>query len=123
MRLCICHSSRVWRKNATWHVHGRARQCLRRKSNNARLTLLCTAEERAVFFEGKVNLDEVRAREELHDHAGGDDGGDTEFHESAAVRGENDTHPVERVGGVRGHDAVERDLGADEEDEESDGGP
>jgi len=39
------------------------------------------------------------------------------------VRGQDDTHPVERVGRVGRDDAVERDLGADEEDEERDARP
>ena len=54
------------------------------------------------------------------DQAGRDDRGDTELHEGTAVRGEDDSHPVERVGGIRRHDTVEGHLRADEEDEEGD---
>ena len=60
--------------------------------------LLGTAEESTVLLEGEVDLDEVGTGEELHDHTGGNDGRDTEFHESTTVGSENDTHPVERVG-------------------------
>ncbi|KAI3482411.1 hypothetical protein L1887_54967 [Cichorium endivia] len=60
--------------------------------------LLGTAEEGAILLEAEVDLDEVGACEELHDHARGDDGRDAEFHE-------------------------QRDLGRDEEDGEHDGGP
>ena len=87
------------------------------------LTFLSAAEECAVILEGEVDLDEVRAGEELHDHARGDNRCNSELHQGPTVRGEDDTHPVERVGRVGGHDAVEGDLGADEEDEEGDGGP
>ena len=87
------------------------------------LTLLRPTKQRPILLQRKIDLDQVRAREELHDHAGGDNGGDAELHEGATVGGENDTHPVEGVGGVGGHDAVQGDLGADEEDEEGDGGP
>ena len=87
------------------------------------LTFLSAAEERAVVLEGEVDLDEVRAGEELHDHARGDNRCDSELHQGPTVRSEDDTHPVERVGGVGGHDAIEGDLRADEENEERDGGP
>jgi hypothetical protein len=39
------------------------------------------------------------------------------------VRSEDDSHPVQRVARVRGHDAVKWDLRADEEDCERDGRP
>ena len=81
-----------------------------------RLTFLCAAEESTVLLERKVDLNKVCTSEKLDDHARSDDGSDTELHECSTVGGENDTHPVERVSGVGGHDAVERDLRADEED-------
>lgn len=117
-------------------------------------TLLGGAEQGAVLLEGKVDLDEPGALEELDDHAGSDDGSDTEFHERSSVRGEDDTHPVQRVwrketlkesldvslshptehlgsqigslprtGRVRRDDSIERDLRADEEDEQRDRSP
>ena len=101
----------------TWRVNGVG------GSSRAERTLLRAAEERPVLLERKVDVDEVRARKELHDHARSDDGGDTEFHERAAVRGEDDTHPVKGVCRVGGHDTVERDLGADKENEERYGRP
>lgn len=64
---------------------------------DASRTLLSPAKEGAVFCERVVDLDETRSGEQLDDHAGGDDGGDAELHEGAAVGGEDDSHPVERV--------------------------
>ena len=87
------------------------------------LAFLCTTEESPVLLERKVDLNQVRAGEELDDHARGDDGGNAKLHESTTVGGENDTHPVERVCRIRRHDTVKGDLGANKEDEESDGGP
>ena len=46
--------------------------------------LLGAAEEGAVLLEGLVHLDDARAREELHDQARRDDGGDAQLHERAA---------------------------------------
>ena len=91
---------------------------LKRKS-----TFLSTGKEGTVFLEGVVNFNDVRACEELHDHGGSDDGSDSELHEGASVRGENDSHPVQRVSGIRGHDAVQGNLGADQENEERDSRP
>jgi hypothetical protein len=42
----------------------------------------------------------VGASEKLEDHAGGDNGSDTEFHESTTVTGHHHSEPVKRVGGV-----------------------
>jgi hypothetical protein len=36
----------------------------------------------------------------LEDHAGGDDGGDTQLHEGTSVTGHHHSEPVERVRGV-----------------------
>jgi hypothetical protein len=36
----------------------------------------------------------------LEDHAGGDDGSDTQLHEGTSVTGHHHSEPVERVGGV-----------------------
>lgn len=70
-----------------------------------------TAKECAVLLESKVDFDEIRASEKLHDHSRGDDGCDTELHKRTTVRGEDDTHPVERVRRVGRHNAIERHLG------------
>jgi hypothetical protein len=88
-----------------------------------RLTLLSSAEQGAVVFEGKVDVDELSSCEELHDHARGDDRGDTELHEGTPVGGEDSSEPVERVGRVGRHDTVKGHLGADEEDEQGGGCP
>jgi hypothetical protein len=89
----------------------------------ARLTLLGSIEKRAILLETVVDLNEVGASKELHEHARGDNRGDTEFHEGSTVGGEDSTHPVQRIRRVGGHDSIQRDLRADQEDEEGDGSP
>ena len=64
------------------------------------LTFLCTTEQSPVLLERKVDLNQVRAGEELDDHARGDDGRDSELHKRPTVRGEDYTHPIERVSRV-----------------------
>ena len=93
------------------------------RGRRGRLTFLSTTEESPVLLETEIDLDEIGAGEELHDHAGSDDGGDAEFHEGSSVGGEDDPHPVQRIRGVGGHDPVQRHLGAHEEDEERDRRP
>ena len=61
---------------------------------------LCGLVEFAVGFEVEVDVDEVGAGEELEDHAGGDDGGDAEFHEGAAVTRQHHAEPIHGVGGI-----------------------
>ena len=87
------------------------------------LTFLSAAEKSAILLEREVDLNQVGAGQQLYDHAGGVDGGDAKFHESTAVRGQDDTHPVKWIGGVRRHDTVQRDLRTDKENQEGDGGP
>jgi hypothetical protein len=86
-------------------------------------TLLGTAEQNSVILQAEIDVDEVGTRQQLHDHSGGDDRRDTELHECSSIWGEDDTHPVERVGGVGGHDTVEWYLGAYQENKEGDGCP
>ena len=92
-------------------------------TNKKKLTLLGSVEERTILLEAVVNLNEVGASEELHEHARGDNGGDTELHEGSTVGGKDSTHPVERVRRVGGHDSVQGDLRANQEDEEGDSSP
>ena len=54
-------------------------------------------EEVAVVLRAHVNVDDLGAGEQLHDHAGGDDGRDTQLRKSALVGGKNNTEPVEWV--------------------------
>ena len=49
-------------------------------------------------------------RAHLHDEARCDDRGDAELHERAAVRREDDAHPVERVRRLGALHAIDRDL-------------
>lgn len=81
-------------------------------------TLLSAVEESLVVLVTLINLDELSTSEELHDEARGHDGANAELHQSAAVRCENDTHPVEGIRGLRGLDAVEGNLRADKENEQ-----
>lgn len=73
-------------------------------------TFLGAREQTTVLLERKVNIDEISACQKLHNHAGGDNGAYSEFHESAPIGGEDDTHPIEWVRRVGGHDAVEGNL-------------
>ena len=63
------------------------------------LTFLRAAKESPILLQAEVDLNQVRSCEELHDHSGRDDGRNAQLHESPPIRGENDTHPVERVRG------------------------
>ena len=87
-------------QSATWRQHRQHTKQNDKRQGVTPRTFLSAAEERAVFLQTKVNLDEVRTGEELHDHAAGDDRRDAELHEGAAVGREDDAHPVERVTGV-----------------------
>ena len=55
----------------------------------------------------------------LENHAGGDDRGDTQLHQSTTVTGQHHTKPVQGVRSVGGDDTVQRHLTHDQEDEES----
>ena len=83
------------------------------------LTFLCSAEKSSIFLQGEIDLDEICTGKKLHDHPAGNDWGDTEFHECSSIWSEDNTHPVERVWRVRGHDTVEGHLRANQEYEES----
>lgn len=50
--------------------------------------------ELAVGLEVKVDVDHVGASKELENHARGDDGGDTQFHQSTTVTRDNHSQPV-----------------------------
>lgn len=55
----------------------------------------------------------------LENHAGGDDRGDTQLHQSTPVAGQHHTEPVQRVRGVGRDNAVKRHLTHDQEDHQS----
>ena len=79
------------------------------------LTFLRPAKQRAVLLQVEVDIDQISTSQELHDHSGGKDRADTKFHECSPIRREDNTHPIERVGRVRRHDTVQRNLRANEE--------
>lgn len=87
------------------------------------LTLLGTAKQGPIILQAKVDVNKLSSSEELHDHAGSDDRGDTELHQGTSVRRQDRSEPVKWIGRVGRHDTVERDLGADEEDEKGCGRP
>mmetsp|Transcript_72030 Transcript_72030/g.201041 ORF Transcript_72030/g.201041 Transcript_72030/m.201041 type:complete len:317 (-) Transcript_72030:255-1205(-) len=74
--------------------------------------LLSPVEQVAVLLQALVHVDDAAARQQLHDHARGDDRRDAELHQAATVGRQNHPHPVEGVRGLRCHDAVQRDLAA-----------
>merc|ERR1719352_1674954 len=80
--------------HASQHVHN----CLSNSDDHAK-ELLGAIEEGPVL--GSVpHFDQLSAGEQLHDQAGGDDGGDAKLHQGSSVRGQNNSDPVERVRGV-----------------------
>lgn len=81
---------------------------------------LLGAVEQSAVLGGVANFNDLHASQQLHDEAGSDDGRDTEFHQCSTIRGQNDTNPVEGIGGVRRHDAEKRDLAAHQKDEKGD---
>jgi hypothetical protein len=83
-----------------------------------KLTLLSGAEQDPILLQRKVHLYQLSPGQQLHDHSTRQDGRDSEFHQGSPITSQDDPHPVERVGRVRGHDPVERYLGHDEKDEE-----
>uniref|UniRef100_A0A7S1C9Y9 alanine--tRNA ligase n=1 Tax=Bicosoecida sp. CB-2014 TaxID=1486930 RepID=A0A7S1C9Y9_9STRA len=85
--------------------------------------LLRAVEQHAVLAQRLVDLEDVRAGEQLHDQAGRHQRRDAELHEGAAVRGQDGAHPVEGVVLGGGVDAVQGDLAAHQEDDEGDDRP
>lgn len=79
--------------------------------------------EFAVGLEVEVDVDDVGAGEELEDHARGDDGCDTQLHQSSSVTGQDHTQPVEGVRVVGRDNAVKGHLAHDQEDEKCQGCP
>lgn len=85
-------------------------------------TFLGSIEESPVF--GSItDLDDLSSGQELHDEARGDDGRNSELHQSTTIRGQDDTNPVEGIRRVGAHDAKKGDLAANKENEERDRRP
>ena len=72
----------------------------------------------SVLFNAVIHLDDLRTSQKLDNQAGGDNRSDTELHHSPSVGSKDDSHPVERVRTGRRVDSIQRQLTADEEDEE-----
>lgn len=87
-----------------------------------KLTFLGSVEKSAVL-RGVSDLDDLGSSEKLHDETRGNNWRDSELHKSTTVGGHDDTKPVERIGGVGGHDSEERNLTAHQKHEEGDGSP
>ena len=85
--------------------------------------LLGTLEEGAVLLDVVVHLNDSRTGQKLHDQTGCNNRTDAELHEGAAVRGQDNAHPVEGIGRLGALDAVDGDLAAHQEDEQRNGRP
>mmetsp|Transcript_66406 Transcript_66406/g.185620 ORF Transcript_66406/g.185620 Transcript_66406/m.185620 type:complete len:379 (+) Transcript_66406:578-1714(+) len=85
--------------------------------------LLGTSKQSTIFLDIVINLDDARTSEKLHDKTRSNDRTDSKLHESTTVGGQNNTHPVERIGGLGTLDTINGDLTANQENEKSDGGP
>jgi|688.fasta_scaffold2265921_1 hypothetical protein len=70
----------------------------------------------------RIGLEEPNSLNHLYYPSGRNNGRDTELHQSASTRSQNDPGPVEGVTGVGSLYAEKRDLRADEVDEEGNGG-
>ena len=64
-----------------------------------------------------VHINDLGASQEVRGHARRDDRGDARLHQSVQIGGQDDPHPVEAVCLLVVHDAIQRDLAADEEEE------
>lgn len=69
-----------------------------------------------------IELDDARSDEQLQNPSGRYDWGESEFHKSAPVGSQDDSHPIEGVAAFWPEYSVDGYLAADEIDEESDGG-
>jgi hypothetical protein len=69
----------------------------------SRLTLLCSTEQCPILLSP---MSTPIAGEKLHDHSRSGNWADSEFHEGAAVRCEDEKHPIERVRQVGRQDTV-----------------
>jgi hypothetical protein len=86
-------------------------------------TLLGSIEELTILLDTLVNFQDSGTRQNLHDHSGGDNGGDTELHEGSPVRGEDDTEPVKRISILRRENSKERNLTEHQENKQGHSGP
>ena len=84
---------------------------------------MSSLEEFAIRLERLVDVDNLGARQKLHDETRGYNGRYTEFHQGTSVGSEDNSHPVEGVSRTTGHDTVKGDLTAHKKDEQGDDGP
>lgn len=73
------------------------------------LTFLGAVEECAILRR-VTHFDDFSAGKQLHDQARRNDGRNAQLHQRTTIGGENDAHPVERIGRVGRHDAEQRNL-------------
>ena len=78
------------------------------------------SQQLAVGFDAIIDVDNLRSGKKLNHKAAGDDGADAELHAGASVGGHDDSRPVEWVASCIGLNTIERQLTADEENEERD---
>lgn len=85
--------------------------------------LLSTLKQLTIFLVGLVDSDNLRTSKQLHDQTRGHDRADTELHQSTTVGSQDNAHPVEWIRRVGRTNTIERDLAANQEDEEGDNSP
>lgn len=82
------------------------------ESNENTDKFLSTIKEFFLFSDVLINLDKFSSGEQLHNHGGGDDGGDTQLHKRTSVGGQDDSDPIERIWSGLLDNTVEWDLTA-----------
>ena len=85
--------------------------------------LLSTGEQGAIFLHVVVDLDDTRTCQQLHDKTRRHDGTNSELHQGTSVGSQNDTHPIEWIGGLGTLHSIDWNLTAHQENEEGDGCP
>lgn len=80
--------------------------------------LLRSLVELAVRLQVEVDIDQVGTSQELENHTGGDNRGNTQFHQGSTVTRHHHPQPVYRIGAVRGHNAIQWHLAHDQEYQE-----
>jgi hypothetical protein len=87
------------------------------------LTFFYAFEFLSLVFVVLVDADDLGAREELHDHAGGDEWPNAQLHEGASVGGHDHSEPVEWVSVVGAEGTEDGYLRANDIEEDDDGSP
>lgn len=79
--------------------------------------------ELSVLFALHVDVNNLGSDEELEDHTGGNNWGHTKFHDGTLVGGKDNSEPVEWICTLLLDNTIQRDLTADQVNEEGPCGP